>query len=66
MGLLNLEVERKGYLQHIRNLRLAHKVQIKNEKFLTMMKLEEIVQKKLIAYEEAISKTLNKFVDHFK
>ena len=53
---LNLEVERKGYLKHIKNLRLAHKIQLKNEKFLTMTKLEEIVAQKLSAYEESISK----------
>jgi hypothetical protein len=64
-GLLNLEVERKSYLSHIKNLRLAHKIQIKNEKFLTTTKLEETVTQKLKAYEEAISNVFKRFADHF-
>ncbi|CAI2382162.1 unnamed protein product [Moneuplotes crassus] len=63
---LKLEVERKGYLKHIKNLRLAHKVTLKNEKFLTMTKLEEIVSQKLAAYEKGITKILNKFITHFE
>lgn len=63
---LNLEVERQGYLKHIKNLRLAHKVQIKNEKFLTMTKIETIVAEKLAAYEQGVSKILGKFVSHYE
>jgi len=54
-SMLNLEVERKAYLQHIKNLRLAHRIHLKNEKFLTMAKLEEIVSQKMVSYEDSIT-----------
>lgn len=64
-NILNPKIERKGYLKHIKNLRLAHKIQLKNEKFLTMTKLEEIIAQKLSAYEESISKVFEKFIKQF-
>jgi hypothetical protein len=63
---LNLEIERKSYLQHLKNLRLAHKIQLKNEKFLTMAKLEEIVAQKMAAYEDSITKVFQKIVEHVR
>lgn len=62
--LLNLEVERNSYLKHIKNLRLAHKIQLKNEKFLTMTKLEEIIQEKLVAYEECLTRVIRRVLNH--
>jgi hypothetical protein len=63
-ALLNLEVERKAYLQHVKNLRLAHKIQMKNEKFITMTKLEQIITQKLEAYEDSITKVFQRIVAH--
>lgn len=61
---LSLKLERDSYLKHIQNLRLAHKVQIKNEKLITINSLENSLNHKLEGYENSINRIFQKIIKH--
>lgn len=52
------KLEKEEYLKHLSNLRLAHKVELKNEKMLATNLIEYLVRDRLKSYSEAVNTEL--------
>lgn len=57
------------YYKHLRKLRLARKVELKNEKMLSIRFIDTIVKNRLKLYANAVNKELEwtmKYISHLK
>ena len=58
------KLDKEEYLKHLSNLRLAHKVELKNEKMLVINIIEYLVRDRLKAYSEAVNTELQNIYAH--
>lgn len=58
------KLEKDEYLKHLGNLRLAHKVELQNEKMLLINLIEELVNNRLTWYGKAVDDELQNIFAH--